>query len=268
MSELSHAFERERAPLRVKYFTAVDVDKTVLNTLEFYNLAIRPSLTTYFEVVEIEERLATRTLDDLDRQIAENDGKAFDIFQFLNEKMREIGAEEIDMSILEEQIIQDNSGENGNIDSVFAEEILAPGALTLLKMLCDDENEAWGFLTTGGLDTQGLKIGVLSRIVEQWLGVTPNSRIISAEHKTQDIELWLGEDNLFHIPYDLTGDDVIVAERIRIIDDKLKNLQRQNQRLKDRIMTLLAKRPRGESEPGAESLVVISHKIDESRPVA
>ena len=116
MSELSPFAERERPPLHMKYFTAVDVDKTVLNTLEFYDLAIRPSLATYFAVVEIEGRLATRTLDDLDQQIAENDGKAFDIFQFLNEKMREIGAEEIDMSILEEQIIQDNSGENGNIE--------------------------------------------------------------------------------------------------------------------------------------------------------
>ena len=252
----------------MKYFTAVDVDKTVLNTLEFYNLAIWPSLATYFAVVEIEDSLATEVLGDLDRQIAENDGKAFDIFQFLNEKMREIGAGEINMSILKEQIIQDNSDENGNINSGFAEEILAPGALTLLKTLCDDENEAWGFLTTGGTDTQGLKIGVLSKIVKQWLGVTPNARIISAEHKTQDIELWFGEDDLFHIPRDLAGGDVIVAERIRIIDDKLKNLQRQNQHLKDRIMTLLAKRPKGESEPGAESLVVISHKIEESRPVA
>lgn len=247
-------------PVHIEYFTAVDVDRTVLNTSAFVEAVILPGIELYYAD---DKEWANDAIQDLTQQLALNIGNAFDIFAYVNQRADESGKKVVDMRTLVQRVMSKHKNEKGHLSKDFIETIMAPGSLQLLKTLEEDPMTIWGFLTTGGEQTQTSKLLVINEIMREYIGVSANAQIIGTEHKAQDIATWYdaGRDD-FTIPPELTDGRQVYARHIRMIDDKRKNLQYDVHSIpKGRLLVYLAARYGVNSEPGAMSLIEVMHRI-------
>ncbi len=247
--------------LYIDYFTVVDVDRTVLNTSAFVEAVILPGIELYYTD---DHKWANDTVRDLTQQLALNIGNAFDVFTYVNQRADESGKKTVDIRALVQRVMSKYKNEKGRLSRDFIETIMAPGSLQLLKTLEDDPMTMWGFLTTGGEQTQTSKLLVINEIMREYIGVSANAQIIGTEHKAQDIATWYdaGRD-AFEVPRELTDGRQVYARHIRMIDDKRKNLQYDTHSIpEDRLHVYLAARYGVNSEPGAMSLIEVAHRIE------
>lgn len=252
---------KERTTLRIDYFTAIDLDRTILNSGVFLEKFVEPGLEVLYHEYGAQEVWLKCMLDQLQHENTIQTGNAFDFIQYIDDKAREVGVPEISIGRLTNIILDTDRNETGLVRQEFIAQILAPGALELIAALNGEPNGLWGFLTTGGPLTQELKLGVVGRIIEQEIGVVPRVRIISTEQKARDIKGWYSsEHGGFHIPRDMVDGRDVYSPNVRLIDDKQKNLSLDDT-LNGRIQTFLAQKIGSQSEPGAMSLISITEKI-------
>lgn len=253
--------EHERPPVTVDCFTAVDIDRTILDSTAFFERGVVPALDDYLRHVLGEG--ARQFLHELSEQVADTHGQSFDMLQMVDDKLRAAGLAELNPEVLIEEITQRNS-DDARISPDFIKAIMAPDSLMLLNQLSENPREAWGFLTTGGRTTQYVKAAIVERIVAQQIGYTPSTRIIATEHKARDMTGWydVARDD-FSIPRDMTGGRQVYAHAVRLIDDKAKNLSNTGAfGEQGRIQVYLARKAGLRSEREALSLAEIMYQIE------
>ncbi|HTK39584.1 MAG TPA: hypothetical protein VL362_01835 [Patescibacteria group bacterium] len=257
------AHEFEQLPRQLNIFTAVDLDRTVLRTTEFFEHYAIPNMRHYYWS-RGEVGLVDRAIDQT--RVAEHAsrGKAFDFVGDFDQRLRTLGHEDMDIDELARQILDANRDlETGELLDDFITDIIADGGFELIQTLEAEPASAWGFMTSGGDLTQRLKLSIVATILRERFAIDVQGLIIASEHKAQDLESWYDESRQqFVIPTELSGGTTMYADELRLIDDKLKNLERGDAvRLHDRIELIQARRAEYETESEGEYLAAIAATI-------
>lgn len=253
-------YEQETAPLQVDVFTALDLDRTILNSTKFFEAYIMPAVRTYYQ--RRDSGNVGGLMESIRRLEADARGKAFDFIAMLNETAPSFNLSPLNISVLAQQLYEQHWG-NEQQQQAFVDDIFADGALDLIDALEEEPGSAWAFYTTGGVQTQTLKMQIVGAILREKRGIeNVHAQIIASEHKAHDIALWYDEaTGNFAIPHELTT-TVMAARQVRLIDDKAVNLQVDNvvSSAGNSMELILAKRAET-PDAGGESLAEIAHRI-------
>lgn len=204
-------------------FYLLDIDRTILKSTTFVEAYVYPALLSLYtnsdhaqriiEAVKIEER--------------QNRGQAFDYLAVYAQYMEQhSGGQELAYQDLAETILQRARDDRGVIGQACIQDILVEDSLRLVQVL--NAKSLWGYLTTGGSQTQQLKLTIVEAIVAQELHIRSRGMVIASEQKAHMIEtVWYDEAReLFRIPDELSdADTTVYARRVTMIDDKPKNLR-------------------------------------------
>lgn len=214
-----------KQPEIIEHFVLLDVDRTILNSTTFVEDYVYGTLRSHYiaAVPDVTEDAAQRVIDSVSQEERANRGKAFDYLAVYGEFMVARGAVLPTYQTIAREILTNNRGEDGRIRQEFIQRILVPGTLELIQAI--DASAPWGFLTTGGQQTQRLKLEILAAILEQECRVRSLGLVLSSEQKAHMVEtVWYDETlAAYHIPRDLSPQP-LAAQRITLIDDKPKNL--------------------------------------------
>lgn len=211
---------------RVDLFVCIDVDRTVLKTTTLFSDYVEPVLGSLIAETRGDDERGRQVMDTLLRDMKENTGKSFDFLAAYNERVND--DERIDAARLAEKLIESIS-RNGKINQDDIDRLLAPGAIDVIREIDDLTKGQWGFITSGGQQTQELKTRLLENILVQAISIKPKFQIISTEHKARDIDtLWRLDDHSFMVPRGLSEGETVVARHVVLIDDKAKNLAVEN----------------------------------------
>lgn len=229
---------------RVSIFTGLDLDRTVLRSTTFFTQYAIRHIKLYYSGDHSEG-----VEDSIDELIAEtiyaeqkNRGNAFDFVGYFNDAAAMRGHEGIDVYRLAEQIVDANRGKDEKILRGFIKDIIAEGALELIKALQEEEGGRWAFLTSGGEFTQTLKLAVVGIVIQDELGILARAQIISGESKAKDIvERWYDRsDDKFVVPPAMVDGLHVRVDSVRVIDDKTKNIDKGKERAhSERVRTML-----------------------------
>lgn len=222
----------------VEIFICVDVDRTVLRSMRFFKEYVVP---VWYDIAFIHGEdpqivAAEHTLiDRIVLETSRGEGRAYDYMHTYFEAFP--GKRSLTIDAIGERILDSLRDENGLLQESRIETILAENTVKTLQKLRNPPLTTWGFYTTGGDDTQHLKLYVINRILSEVAGLDSAGGITASEHKAKDIASWRGSDGSFSIPKDVAGIPGVRANHVVLIDDKPKNFQGENL---DNITTVLA----------------------------
>ena len=205
---------------QLQTFTVLDLDRTILKSTTFFEKYVMPAIAAYYADLT-DASVISAIMAVITRREQQQRGQAFDFIAVFNEIASEKNIPMLDSASLAEQLLKANVHEDG----LFVEDIIADGGIELLQALDAEPRSAWGFYTTGGQQTQSLKLYVMRRLLEEHYVKPPlHWQIISSEHKADTIAReWHDEETgQFTIPEQLAG-ELTRAEQIRVIDDKSVN---------------------------------------------
>lgn len=212
--------------VELERFFCIDVDRTILKTTTLFNSYIEPALQAFArQQSQNEQQLSQRQqiISTLVRDLNENVGKSFDFLAAYDERVS--ASDRLSIDQLAERVVtmmkQDEEAKRRAVE----DEILADGTLDLLAKIDQLPDSGWGFLTSGGIQTQGLKLRILEHLLARKHQLAFRAKILSTEHKTRDIDsIWRHPEGYFVIPQDLSDDTEVRAKRVMVIDDKPRNL--------------------------------------------
>lgn len=214
-----------QSPVEVERFICVDVDRTVLKTTTLFTDYIVPALRAIAEedkTDNIERQNHHQIIDTLVRDMAENVGRSFDFLAVYNERTR--GDIKLSTEALASSVVN-SMCQDGKISEQAINGMLANKTIDVLIAIDNLPDSRWGFVTSGGEQTQTVKLLILEQILAQTAKLPLRAQIISTEHKTRDIDtVWRQANGLFAIPEELTGKPEVFARSVIMIDDKPKNL--------------------------------------------
>lgn len=213
----------------VERFVCLDVDRTILKSTTFVEEYVYPAL------VDLYGDEARGMLEAVQQEERANRGRAFDYLAVCGEYMAQLGHRAVAYEQVAQEILARASADYGRIPTLFIDDILVDGSLELVRLL--DQAGRWGFLTTGGQQTQSLKLFILDQILVQELGIHSQGMVVSTEQKADMMDkVWRDpESGLFTLPDELTGGTQLTARSLMMIDDKPKNLRHEG----DNIETVL-----------------------------
>lgn len=210
----------------VEDFYLLDVDRTILKSTTFVEAYVYPALVARYANSEHAQRM----IEAVRAEERQNRGQAFDYLTVYAEYMKQHDhTQSLMYQQLGNEILQRVRSETGAIDASFVRDILVEGSIELIRLLA--AKKFWGFLTTGGPQTQQLKLMIIAAIVTQELGIVPRGLVIASEQKAHMIEtVWYdAARQLFRIPEELSDAHVAMyARQVTMIDDKPKNLHHEH----------------------------------------
>lgn len=208
-------------------FVCLDVDRTILKSTTFAEAYVYPALVQIYSADNYPAAPeAMRVIEAVQIEERRNRGRAFDYLAVYAEYMEQQGWQPARYTQVADVIIAQARDASGRISEQFIDDILVAGTLELIKTL--QSRTPWGFLTTGGQQTQRLKLTVIAAILQQELSITPRGMVIASEQKAEMINTVWRDPQVagFRVPLELL-EPAQVARRVVMIDDKPKNLRHE-----------------------------------------
>lgn len=207
------------SPEVIDVYTAIDLDRTILKSTKLFYGYIVPALQRTYGY---DDKFIERVLAEEERLR----GRAFDFVAYVNKLACECQLPTIAIDEVVSEIVNQVRNTDGSIEQKFIEAIMQKGALELIGLLSSRPREAWGIMTSGGVQTQSLKLRILNEIIEASYQVSYPEEIIATEHKATTImNQWYDRPRaLFRIPPAVsTSTTPRMAKKVRLLDDKLIN---------------------------------------------
>lgn len=201
-------------------FTVLDLDRTILKSTRFFEGYVLPAIEAYYGN-SADNTVVAKCIDTVRQQEQQRRGQAFDFIAAFDEVAQSRALPSLDSAQLAEQVLRANRRDDGE----FINDIIASGGIELVRALQAEPESAWAFYTTGGQQTQTLKLRVMQAIFDIYETTPMRWQIIATEHKARDIARnWYDKTTgLFRVPEALAGEPA-QAQRIRVIDDKTANV--------------------------------------------
>jgi hypothetical protein len=249
--------ETEPVPQIVTTFTVIDLDRVLFKTKNFYENVMLPNVARDCRLHTDDEELISKIVESARRAEIKNRGLAFDFCEFMQTQWQQHNFGDFDYRDLARRLVDGDDVASGR--PLETKDIFADDATALIKAVAAEPDSQWGIMTSGGNPTQTLKLMVSGGLLAKEVQLIPRALIIQTENKAELIasQWYSDETGLFLVPEQLSDGRKLFARRVRVIDDKPKNLVIPKGLVpKGKILPVLARRPDGDqlSEPGASPL--------------
>ena len=225
----------EQETIEPSTLVVLDMDRTLLKSNRFVDVV--------FDSLRTVNPEKTSVIDRVQREERANRGAAYDYLAALEQ-----GGLQIDGTMLASEILQNAESTEG-----LAEDLLAPDAIAAIDEINRRKNLSAIIMTAGGRETQALKIEVVNGLIaklSQSKCALPAVVVDDSVVKAAIVgELFDGESGDFSIEKlvdqqakmfsDIDGATYGAIEHVIVIDDKPKNVESRDERVRGVVVSPL-----------------------------